>query len=38
MLDIMYQIPTLPDLEELLISREVVEGRATPLPAVRKVS
>ena len=38
MLDIMYQIPSLPDLKELLISREVVERRVSPLPAVRKVS
>ncbi|MEE4270946.1 MAG: ATP-dependent Clp protease ATP-binding subunit ClpX [Thermoanaerobaculales bacterium] len=38
MLEIMYQIPALPDLEELVISRDVVEGRTTPLPAVRKVS
>ena len=38
MLDIMYQIPALPDLKELVITRDVVEGRATPLPAVRKVS
>jgi len=38
MLDIMYQIPALPDLKELVITRDVVEGHATPLPAVRKVS
>ena len=38
MLDIMYQIPALPDLKELLISRDVVERRVEPLPAVRKVS
>jgi len=38
MLEIMYQIPALPDLEKLVISRDVVEGRAAPLPAVRKVS
>ena len=38
MLDIMYQIPALPDLKELVITREVVEGRVPPLPAVRKVS
>ena len=38
MLDIMYQIPSLPDLKELVISREVVERRVPPLPAVRKVS
>jgi ATP-dependent Clp protease ATP-binding subunit ClpX len=38
MLDIMYQIPALPDLKELVISRDVVEGRVPPLPAVRKVS
>ncbi len=38
MLDIMYQIPALPDLKELEISRDVVEGRVPPLPAVRKVS
>lgn len=38
MLDIMYQIPTLPDLKELVISREVVERRVQPLPIVRKVS
>ncbi len=38
MLDIMYQIPSLPDLKELLISRDVVERRVPPLPVVRKVS
>jgi ATP-dependent Clp protease ATP-binding subunit ClpX len=38
MLDIMYQIPSLPDLKELVISREAVEGRVPPLPVVRKVS
>ena len=38
MLDIMYQIPSLPDLKELVISREVVERRVPPLPLVRKVS
>ena len=38
MLDIMYQIPALPDLKELVISRDVVNRRVTPLPDVRKVS
>jgi ATP-dependent Clp protease ATP-binding subunit ClpX len=38
MLDIMYQIPALPDLKELTITRDVVERRVAPLPAVRKVS
>jgi len=38
MLDIMYQIPALPDLKELTITRDVVERRVEPLPAVRKVS
>ncbi len=38
MLDIMYQIPALPDLKELTITRDVVEHRVAPLPAVRKVS
>jgi len=38
MLDIMYQIPALPDLEELTITRDVVERRVAPLPSVRKVS
>jgi ATP-dependent Clp protease ATP-binding subunit ClpX len=38
MLEIMYQIPSLPDLKELVISREVVERRVPPLPVVRKVS
>ena len=38
MLEIMYEIPALPDLKELEISRDVVEGRVPPLPAVRKVS
>ena len=38
MLDIMYQIPALPDLKELVISRDVVKRRVTPLPDVRKVS
>jgi ATP-dependent Clp protease ATP-binding subunit ClpX len=38
MLDIMYQIPALPDLKELSITRDVVERRVAALPAVRKVS
>ena len=38
MLDIMYQIPSLPELKELVISREVVDRRVPPLPIVRKVS
>ncbi len=38
MLDVMYQIPALPDLKELVISRDVVERRVPPLPVVRKVS
>jgi len=38
MLDIMYQIPSLPELKELVITREVVERRVPPLPVVRKVS
>jgi ATP-dependent Clp protease ATP-binding subunit ClpX len=38
MLDIMYQIPSLPDLKDLVISRDVVERRVPPLPVVRKVS
>jgi ATP-dependent Clp protease ATP-binding subunit ClpX len=38
MLDIMYQIPSLPDLKELVISRDVVERQVPPLPVVRKVS
>ena len=38
MLDIMYQIPSLPELKELVISEEVVQGRVPPLPVVRKVS
>jgi len=36
MLDIMYQIPSLPDVEELVISRDVVEQRVPPLTGVRK--
>ena len=38
MLDVMYQIPSMPDLKELVISSEVVERRVPPLPVVRKVS
>jgi ATP-dependent Clp protease ATP-binding subunit ClpX len=38
MLDIMYQVPSVPDIKELVISREVVEQRVPPLTAVRKVS
>jgi ATP-dependent Clp protease ATP-binding subunit ClpX len=38
MLDIMYQVPSAPDVKELLISRDVVERRVPPLAAVRKVS
>lgn len=36
MLDIMYQIPSLPDTEDLVISRDVVEHRVQPLTGVRK--
>ncbi|MCP4900342.1 MAG: ATP-dependent Clp protease ATP-binding subunit ClpX [bacterium] len=38
MLEIMYQVPNLPDMKELVISKEVVERRVQPLAAVRKVS
>ncbi len=38
MLEIMYQIPSLPDLKELVITREVVDRRVPALPVVRKVS
>jgi ATP-dependent Clp protease ATP-binding subunit ClpX len=38
MLDVMYQIPSLPELKELVITQEVVERRVPPLPVVRKVS
>ena len=38
MLEIMYQIPSLPDLKELLISEDVVQRRVPALPVVRKVS
>ncbi len=37
MLDIMYQVPAEPDITELVISQEVVERRAQPLTAFRKV-
>ena len=36
MLDIMYQVPSLPETEELVISRDVVEHRVQPLTGVRK--
>jgi ATP-dependent Clp protease ATP-binding subunit ClpX len=38
MLDIMYQVPSTPDIKELVISRDVIERRVPPLTAVRKVS
>ncbi len=38
MLEIMYEIPSLPDLKELVITREVVDRRVPALPVVRKVS
>jgi ATP-dependent Clp protease ATP-binding subunit ClpX len=38
MLDVMYQVPSAPDIKELVISRDVVERRVPPLTAVRKVS
>jgi ATP-dependent Clp protease ATP-binding subunit ClpX len=38
MLDIMYQIPSIPDIKELVITKDVVERRVSPLTAVRKVS
>ncbi len=38
MLDIMYQVPSVPDIKELMITRDVVERRVSPLTAVRKVS
>ncbi len=37
MLEIMYQVPSAPDINELVISREVVERRVPPLTAFRKV-
>jgi len=36
MLDILYQVPSLPDIKELAISREVVERRVPPLTGIRK--
>jgi len=36
MLDIMYQVPSLPDTSELVISRDVVERRVQPLTGVHK--
>ncbi len=36
MLDIMYQVPSLPDTSELVISRDVVERRVPPLTGVHK--
>jgi len=36
MLEIMYQVPALPDIKELVISRDVIERRVAPLAAVRK--
>jgi ATP-dependent Clp protease ATP-binding subunit ClpX len=38
MLDVMYQVPSVPDIKELVVSRDVVERRVPPLTAVRKVS
>jgi ATP-dependent Clp protease ATP-binding subunit ClpX len=38
MLDVMYQVPSTPDVRELVISRDVVDRRVPPLTAVRKVS
>jgi len=38
MLDVMYQVPSAPDIKELVISRDMVERRVPPLTAVRKVS
>jgi ATP-dependent Clp protease ATP-binding subunit ClpX len=38
MLDVMYQVPSVPDIKELVITRDVVERRVSPLTAVRKVS
>jgi ATP-dependent Clp protease ATP-binding subunit ClpX len=38
MLDVMYQVPSVPDIREIVISRDVVERRVPPLTAVRKVS
>ncbi len=37
MLDIMYQVPSVPDIKELVISKDVVERRVPPLTAIRKV-
>ena len=36
MLDIMYQIPSMPETDVLVISRDVVERRVQPLTGVRK--
>ncbi len=38
MLDIMYQVPANPDLDEIVITRDMVERREAPMTAVRKVS
>jgi ATP-dependent Clp protease ATP-binding subunit ClpX len=38
MLDVMYQVPSVPDIREIVSSRDVVERRVPPLTAVRKVS
>jgi len=38
MLDVMYQVPSVPDIREIVISRDVVDRRVPPLTAVRKVS
>ncbi|MCX7895139.1 MAG: ATP-dependent Clp protease ATP-binding subunit ClpX [Thermoanaerobaculum sp.] len=36
MLDVMYQVPSRSDITEIVITREVVERRVTPLASIRK--
>ncbi|MCS7181577.1 MAG: ATP-dependent Clp protease ATP-binding subunit ClpX [Thermoanaerobaculum sp.] len=36
MLDVMYQVPSRNDITEIVITREVVERRVTPLASIRK--
>jgi ATP-dependent Clp protease ATP-binding subunit ClpX len=36
MLDIMYQLPSLSDVEECVITREVVENKINPISLLQK--
>ena len=36
MLEVMYQVPSRSDVTEIVVTRDVVERRVTPLTSIRK--